>query len=89
MQTVSDYNKVIKQKNRILQDSAETGMSLAETEDLVAPWNEQLVQLGASNSSSSRTDYIERLNRYLNATLRAARDPNSLCLVAGRQGRFA
>src|ERR1700704_2201539 len=47
VQTVSDYNKVIKQKNRILQDSSERELRLEETENLVAPWNEQLAGLGA------------------------------------------
>src|SRR6266513_3821273 len=42
VRTVSDYNRVIKQKNRILQDSSEREIRLEETEDLLAPWNEQL-----------------------------------------------
>src|SRR5687767_7342607 len=39
VQTVSDYNRVIKQKNRILLDSAEREIRLEEIEDLLAPWN--------------------------------------------------
>src|SRR6185295_7518212 len=35
VQTVSDYNKVVKQKNRILQDSQERELRLAETENLI------------------------------------------------------
>ena len=61
VQTVSDYNKVIKQKNRILQDAAEREVSLAETENLVGPWNEQLQRLGAE-IHEARVAYTERLN---------------------------
>ncbi len=64
VQTLSSYKKVIKQKNRILQDSVETGLTLAETGDLVAPWNEQLVNL-AHQIHESRTDYIGRINAVL------------------------
>ncbi len=66
--TVSDYNKVIKQKNRILQDSAEQERRPDETENLVAPWNEQLGRLGAE-IHAARVDYTERLNGALEHTL--------------------
>src|SRR6185436_3083349 len=59
VQTVSDYNKVIKQKNRILQDSSERELRLSETENLIAPWNEQLARLGAE-IHKARMDYTER-----------------------------
>ncbi|HYN23450.1 MAG TPA: DNA replication and repair protein RecF [Pyrinomonadaceae bacterium] len=64
VQTLSNYKKVLKQKNRILKDSIEIGLSLAETEDLVAPWNEQLVNL-AHQIHQSRTDYIGKINEVL------------------------
>src|SRR5882762_3567281 len=59
VQTVAHYNKVIKQKNRILQDSSERELRLEETENLVAPWNEQLAALGAE-IHQSRIHYTER-----------------------------
>src|SRR6266850_4428299 len=68
VQTVSDYNKVIKQKNRILQNSSERELRLEETEDLLAPWNEQLGRLGAE-IHKARIDYTERINRALEPTL--------------------
>src|SRR6185295_5128730 len=68
VQTVSDYNKVIKQKNRILQDASEREMRLAETENLIAPWNEQLRRLG-TEIHNARVDYTERLNGALERTL--------------------
>jgi DNA replication and repair protein RecF len=64
VQTASDYNKVIKQKNRILQDAAEREMRQAEVEDLLAPWNEQLIRLGAE-IFDARVDYTQRINAVL------------------------
>src|ERR1043166_688923 len=68
VQTVSVYNKVIKQKNRILQDAAERAARLDDTENLIAPWNEQLAHLGAE-IHNARVDYTERLNQALERTL--------------------
>ena len=68
VQTVSDYNKVIKQKNRILQDASERELRLEETENLIAPWNEQLGRLG-TEIHQARIDYTERINSALEHTL--------------------
>ena len=68
VQTVSDYNKVIKQKNRILQDASERELQLKETENLIAPWNEQLSGLG-TEIHRARVDYTERLKGALERTL--------------------
>src|SRR6266498_5336779 len=68
VQTVSDYNRVVKQKNRILQDSSEREVRHEETENLVAPWNEQLASLG-TEIHKARSDYTERLNSVLERTL--------------------
>ena len=68
LQTVSDYNKVIKQKNRILQDACERDLRIEETENLIAPWNKQLGRLG-SEIHNARVDYTERLNSALERTL--------------------
>jgi DNA replication and repair protein RecF len=64
VQTLADYNRVLKQKNRILQDSLETELSFAATHDLLAPWNEQLVKLGAQ-IHRARTDYIRQISEVL------------------------
>ena len=68
VQTVSDYNRVIKQKNRILQDASERELRLEETENLIAPWNDQLGRLGAE-IHNARSEYVERLNGALERTL--------------------
>ncbi len=61
VQTLSDYNRVLKQKNRILHDSEELELSLQETDDLLQPWNDQLAKLG-SQIHTFRTDYVQQLN---------------------------
>ena len=68
VQVLADYTRVLKQKNRILQDAAEAGTSLNTTSDLLAPWNDQLVKL-AGEIYAARSDYVERLNGVLEPRL--------------------
>jgi DNA replication and repair protein RecF len=68
VQTLADYNRVIKQKNRLLQDAAESEMSMERVGEIIAPWNEQLIALSAS-IHRARTDYVERLNSVLERRL--------------------
>jgi DNA replication and repair protein RecF len=64
VQTLVDYNRVIKQKNYILRDASERELSIAETENLVAPWNSQLIAL-AGKIHRARCDYVAQLNQVL------------------------
>jgi DNA replication and repair protein RecF len=64
VQTIADYSRVIKQKNRILQDALDRELTLAETEDLISPWNTQLVSL-AGKIHRARVEYVEGLNQAL------------------------
>ena len=64
VQTLADYNHVIKQKNRLLQDAADSDLSFDRTVELVAPWNEQLVNL-STEIHRARIDYVRRLNEVL------------------------
>ncbi|HEV2911992.1 MAG TPA: DNA replication/repair protein RecF [Pyrinomonadaceae bacterium] len=68
VQTLADYNRVIKQKNRLLQDASESEMSVEQMAEIIAPWNEQLISLSAE-IHRARTDYVERLNRVLERRL--------------------
>ena len=68
VRTVSDYNKIIKQKNRILQEASERELRLEEIENLVAPWNDQLAILG-TEIHKARVEYTERLNGALERSL--------------------
>ena len=64
LQTIVDYGKVIKQKNKLLQVANESEFSLEKVADLVAPWNDQLVKLAVS-IHHEREDYVAGLNTQL------------------------
>ncbi len=68
VQTLSDYNRVIKQKNRLLQDASDSELSFEEIARQIAPWNEQLVGLSAE-IHRARVDYLERLQGALESRL--------------------
>jgi DNA replication and repair protein RecF len=59
-QTITDYNKVIKQKKRLLEQAADGQMRLDELRELVAPWNSQLVVL-STQIHRARTRYVDLL----------------------------
>ena len=64
VQTLSDYQRVIKQKNRLLQDASDAELGFDEARKLIEPWNEQLVKLSAA-IHRSRNEYVGRLNEVL------------------------
>lgn len=64
VQTVSDYNRVIKQKNSLLQTAQAEEYTVEKTRELLAPWNEQLVRL-AAHVYKARIRFVERLNEAL------------------------
>jgi DNA replication and repair protein RecF len=68
VQTLADYNRVIKQKNRLLQDASELEMSIEKASEIIAPWNEQLITLSAE-IHHARMDYVQRLNDVLERRL--------------------
>jgi DNA replication and repair protein RecF len=68
VQTLADYNRVIKQKNRLLQDAADSELSIEQIREQIAPWNEQLVAL-SGEIHRSRNDYVERLKEGLERRL--------------------
>lgn len=73
LKTISDYNKVIKQKNRVLQLANENELGPDKVEDLLAPWNEQLVHLGVL-IHRAREEYVAGLNAALERQLFERRD---------------
>jgi len=73
LKTIADYSKVIKQKNRVLQLANEGEFTLEKTEDLLAPWNEQLVRL-AVQIHREREQYVAGLNAALERQLFDRRD---------------
>jgi DNA replication and repair protein RecF len=68
VQTLADYNRVIKQKNRLLQDASDSEMSVEQIKQIIAPWNEQLVALSGL-IHRARTDYLERVSAALERRL--------------------
>lgn len=73
LQTIADYGKVIKQKNKLLQVAKENEFSIDRLTDLVAPWNDQLVRL-AKVIHAQRTEYVDSLNLVLERQLFDRRD---------------
>lgn len=68
IQTLTDYNKVVRQKNSLLQSAAEKGLSLDRVESMLDPWNDQLMQL-AGRIYKARVRFIERLSEALQKKL--------------------
>src|SRR5829696_1269359 len=73
LKTLADYNKVIKQKNRVLQLANENELDPERIEDLLAPWNEQLIKLGTV-IHRARQEYVASLNATLEHQLFERRD---------------
>lgn len=68
VQTLSDYNRVIRQKNSLLQSALDNEFSLEKTAETLEPWNEQLVQL-ATRIYKARLRYVERMQEVLEKKL--------------------
>jgi DNA replication and repair protein RecF len=64
LRTLSNYNRVLKQKNRLLRDAAEASEAgshrAAGLRETVESWNAQLVETGA-RIHRERTAYVERM----------------------------
>ncbi len=65
--TLAEYNRVVRQKNRLLRDAAEAENPSSFT-PLVEAWNEQLATLG-TEIHSARVSYVERLSAALDPRL--------------------
>ncbi len=68
VQTIADYQRVLKQKNRLLQDISDSETDLEGARQLIEPWNEQIVSLG-SQIHRARLDYVGRLGGSLQQRL--------------------
>lgn len=64
IQTLLDYGRVLKQKNRLLADAAEANLSQNQLRPQLAPWNEQLLDLGAE-MHRQRMEFTGRLSAVL------------------------
>jgi len=61
LQIITDYNRVIRQKNNLLMAAQSGQISSEKLPEMLAPWNEQLVAM-AGRIHKSRVRYVERLN---------------------------
>ena len=68
IQTLTDYNRVIRQKNSLLQSAQENKFSVDKVGELLEPWNEQLITL-AARIHKARIRFVERLNEVLEKKL--------------------
>ena len=73
LQTIVTYNRVLKQKNKLLHIADEEQLSLDKVSELIAPWNDQLVSL-ASVIHSERIEFVESINAVLERQLFDRRD---------------
>src|SRR5678816_4521345 len=73
LKTISDYAKVLKQKNRVLQLANENELGPDKVDDLLAPWNDQLIRLGVL-IHQAREEYVAGLNATLERQLFERRD---------------
>jgi DNA replication and repair protein RecF len=85
VQTLADYQRVLKQKNRLLQDLSEAEATADRARELLAPWNEQLAQMGAE-IHRARTDYVGRLRDKLDQRL-FEREEVTIRYVSALEGR--
>lgn len=63
-QVFTDYARVIRQKNSLLQTARDGEFSVEKTGELLTPWNEQLIAL-AARIHKARIRLVERLNEVL------------------------
>lgn len=61
--TLAEYNRVVRQKNRLLAEASESGQPRRFCDE-VAAWNDRLVETGAA-IHAARVSYVEQLNRVL------------------------
>ena len=83
-QTLTDYQKVIKQKKRLLEQSSEGRWRLEQLAEVVEPWNEQLIAL-SSRVHEARTNYVGLLQDALEHSLFG--DALSIQYVSSLEGK--
>ena len=85
VQTLADYSRVLKQKNRLLQNASDAAMSVDEARVQIEPWNEQLVTLSA-HMHRARTEHVGRMNATLERRL-FGREEVSIRYVSALEGK--
>ena len=68
VQVFSDYTRVIKQKNALLQRASEDETARGRVAEDLIPWNEQIAKLGA-RIHRARVRFVDRVNQALESKL--------------------
>lgn len=68
IQVFTDYNRVIKQKNALLQSARDNELPIEKVAESLEPWNAQLAKL-AAKIHRARVRFIERINEVLEKRL--------------------
>jgi DNA replication and repair protein RecF len=68
IQVFTDYSRVMRQKNSLLQAARDGDYSVGKTAELLEPWHEQLITM-AARIHKGRTRFVERLNEVLEKKL--------------------
>ncbi len=85
VQVFADYNRVMRQKNALLQTARDSAFSLEKAADILAPWNDQIGSL-ATRIHRARLRIIERLNEVLERRL-FEREEVSLRYASSLEGK--
>lgn len=68
VQTLADFNRILKQKNVLLQALQDERITFEKAVEQLEPWNEQLIE-HANRIYRSRLRYVKRLNEALETRL--------------------
>jgi DNA replication and repair protein RecF len=85
VQTLADYNRVIRQKNSLLQDAKQKELPIEKLVGLLDPWNEQLITL-ANRIHKARVRFVERINEVLEKKL-FGREELSISYLSSLEGK--
>lgn len=85
VQTLTDYNRVVRQKNSLLASGRDNEYSVEKVSELLAPWNEQLASL-STRIHRARVRFVERINEVLEKKL-FAREELSIRYLSSLEGK--
>ncbi len=85
IQVFADYNRVVKQKNSLLQSARENSETVEKTTVMLEPWNEQLI-VYATKIYKARLRFIERINEVLERKL-FGREELSIRYLSSLEGK--
>lgn len=85
VQVFTDYNRVIKQKNSLLQAARDDGRPIEVVAEQLQPWNEQLIKL-SGKIYRARVRFVERINEMLERRL-FAREELTIRYLSSLEGK--